>query len=308
MRRVILETPYKSDRWEDLEENIRFARLCARDCLMHSEAPFASHLLYTQEGVLSDMVSQERALGIEAEFAWKTVADATVVYVNRGISKGMQMGIRTSIANGQKVEYRNLPGYEKLQRPVIVTITGASGVGKTTITKKLLAERPDVQLITSFTSRSSRSSDLPGEYKYSMPKEKFATRAEEFLWTLSVHKNFYGTTKASISEALAPSPVSTVWLMILVPEVVPLLRGYLAQFEKHERRVISFYVLSPNEEELQKRLRTRGDDAAMIKQRIDDCNQWDAAALQSDIPYMFLSNNEPIVGIEDAVRQMLVFL
>ena len=85
MRRVILETPYKGNDWQDTEENIRFARLAAHDCFMLGEAPFASHLLYTQERILNDKVEEERKLGIEAGFLWKEAAERTVVYINRGI-------------------------------------------------------------------------------------------------------------------------------------------------------------------------------------------------------------------------------
>ncbi len=308
MKRVILETPYKGNDWEATEENIRFARMCAHDCLMRGEAPFASHLLYTQDGILNDKVPQERNLGIEAGFAWKTAADATAVYINRGISQGMHLGIRAAIANGQKFEYRCLPGYEKQKPPVIVTVTGASGVGKTTIIKEFLAARRGFQLITSFTSRSPRPSDLPGEYQCGVPKEKFEKCADEFLWVVPAHENFYGTTKASVLKILTYRAIPAAGLMILVPEAIPLLRTYLARFKNHERRITSFYVLAPSEEELRKRLRARGDNETAINQRIDDCKQWDAAALQSSIPYLFLSNDEPNVGIEIAVRQILVFL
>jgi hypothetical protein len=62
---VILESPYAGD----VEANMRYARAAMRDSLMRGEAPFASHLLYTQEGVLLDSVPEERTLGIEAGFA-----------------------------------------------------------------------------------------------------------------------------------------------------------------------------------------------------------------------------------------------
>lgn len=298
MRRVILETPYKGDDWKVTRENLRFARLCMRDCLIRGEAPLGSHLLYTQPGILNDKISQERKLGIEAGFAWKTVADATVVYVNRGISAGMSLGIRKSIAEGQKVEYRNLATHEKKWRPVIITITGASGVGKTTIVKRFLAARPGAKLITSFTTRSLRPSDLPDEYEYNVPAEEFEKRHDEFLWVVRAHGNLYGTSKKSVLEAFGPSSPADLWLMILTPEAIPLLREY---------RIAHFYVLSPSDKELKKRLSARGDDESAVQKRVDDCKEWNRAALQSDIPYIFLSNNEPTVGIEEAVSQMLVF-
>ena len=104
MRRVILETPYAGD----IERNIRYARECMRDCLLRGEAPYASHLLYTQEGVLDDNSKEERKLGIEAGFLWREPADATVVYSDHGISGGMQLGIEDAEQKGRPVEYRRL--------------------------------------------------------------------------------------------------------------------------------------------------------------------------------------------------------
>jgi len=44
-----------------VEENLKYLRRCMVDCLKRGEAPYASHGLYTQEGVLDDTVSEERA-------------------------------------------------------------------------------------------------------------------------------------------------------------------------------------------------------------------------------------------------------
>jgi len=103
MRRVIVETPYAGD----IERNLKFLRACMRDCLLRGEAPFASHGLYTQPGVLRDEIPEERRLGMEAGFVWRPVADATVVYTNLGISRGMQAGIDNT--DEDRLEMRRLP-------------------------------------------------------------------------------------------------------------------------------------------------------------------------------------------------------
>ena len=104
MRRVILESPFAGD----IERNMNYARMCMHDCLMRDEAPFASHLLYTHPHVLDDSVPEERALGINAGFAWSEVAEAAVVYTDYGISGGMQKGIERHMKKGLPVEYRKL--------------------------------------------------------------------------------------------------------------------------------------------------------------------------------------------------------
>ena len=104
MRRVILESPYA----DNVEGNVAYARAAVRDSLLHGESPIASHLLYTQPGILRDDVPDERQLGIEAGLAWRFVAEASVVYQNLGITPGMRRGIEAAEAAGIPVEYRNL--------------------------------------------------------------------------------------------------------------------------------------------------------------------------------------------------------
>lgn len=105
MRLVILESPYAGD----IEANVEYARAAIRDALSRGEAPIASHLLYTQPGILKDEVPQERQWGIDAGLAWGRVAEATVVYTDRGTSRGMEYGISAAKAAGRPIEYRSIP-------------------------------------------------------------------------------------------------------------------------------------------------------------------------------------------------------
>lgn len=104
MRLVALESPYSGNR----AANEQYARACLADCLQRGEAPLASHLLYTQPGVLRDELPAERLLGIQAGFAWNSHAAATVVYTDLGISEGMRLGIADAENNRRPVEYRRL--------------------------------------------------------------------------------------------------------------------------------------------------------------------------------------------------------
>ncbi|MER8394066.1 hypothetical protein NKH10_19440 [Mesorhizobium sp. M1340] len=106
-RLVILESPYAGD----IETNVAYARAAMRDCLTRGDAPAASHLLYTQPGVLDDGNPAERSAGIDAGLAWGSVAEATVVYTDRGVSRGMAEGIARAHAEGRAVEFRTLDGW-----------------------------------------------------------------------------------------------------------------------------------------------------------------------------------------------------
>lgn len=102
MRLVIVESPYAGH----VEENVNYARAALADCLRRGEAPIASHLLYTQPGVLDDNKPEERALGIAAGLAWRTVSDVAVFYVDHGWSRGMLAAREIYEKEGKPFEIR----------------------------------------------------------------------------------------------------------------------------------------------------------------------------------------------------------
>ena len=110
---VVIESPFKGKGYHETELNILYARACAHDCLTKGEYPYASHLFYTQDGILDDKDEKERWLGINAGIAWGNLSKKTVVYQDRGISKGMKYGIKRAEEKGKEIEFRNLPDYEK---------------------------------------------------------------------------------------------------------------------------------------------------------------------------------------------------
>lgn len=101
---VVIESPYAGD----IELNTAYARACMADCLDRGENPYASHLLFTQVGILDDTQPIERARGIFAGLDWGQFADKVVVYQDLGISSGMGIGIMNGMKNRITIEYRNL--------------------------------------------------------------------------------------------------------------------------------------------------------------------------------------------------------
>ena len=99
---VIVESPYKGD----VESNEKYARRCMFDSLNRGEAPFLSHALYTQ--CLDDTLKEERKLGMEAGWEWIRSSDYTVVYVDYGISDGMQSGIELANQLNHKIIKRKI--------------------------------------------------------------------------------------------------------------------------------------------------------------------------------------------------------
>lgn len=103
-KRVVVESPFAGD----VVENIRYAKKCIKDCLARGEAPIASHLLFTQPGILCDALPDERKAGIEAGLAWHAVADLVVFYIDRGVSPGMVEAVEHAKKIGKRYEFRML--------------------------------------------------------------------------------------------------------------------------------------------------------------------------------------------------------
>lgn len=106
MRRVILESPYAGN----ITMNEEYARACVRACLMRGESPIASHLLYTQRGILDDRVPSERALGIAAGLAWRPAADVSIFWTDLGWSNGMRAALQSAREEGRPYEFRAIDG------------------------------------------------------------------------------------------------------------------------------------------------------------------------------------------------------
>lgn len=102
--KVIIESPYAGE----VDLNVAYLQSCLRDSLLRGEAPFASHGLYTQPGVLDDKDPEERELGMRAGFAWRDAAELTVFYIDRGFSGGMIRALRECLDRDYPYEFRSV--------------------------------------------------------------------------------------------------------------------------------------------------------------------------------------------------------
>ncbi len=92
MKRVIIESPFAAANGHTVAEHEEYARRCMADSLSRGEAPLASHLLYTQPGILDDTDKEQRRLGMEAGYEWMRQAEIVAVYTDLGVSSGMEEG------------------------------------------------------------------------------------------------------------------------------------------------------------------------------------------------------------------------
>lgn len=186
----------------------------------------------------------------------------------------------------------------------LLSLTGPSGSGKTTLAGEIINCLPAARLVPSYTTRNSRPSDLPGEYRYITPPQFEQWHEWDlFLWTAKHGGNHYGTMVEPIKEIFDDflRRETKVGIMILVPSVIPLLRCYLKGLGK-----ISLYdpvfVDPPERATLEERLHKRGDTEEQIKLRLDEASSWLEQSKTSGVRYKHIRNNS---DVQTALEQLL---
>lgn len=166
-------------------------------------------------------------------------------------------------------------------RDMIVTLTGASGAGKTTLAKALMRLLPSAELSPGCTTRAVRPTETPADVHH-LSEEQFSEMhlRGEFLWAVEVHGHWYGTLRRVVADGLTAQ--DHVLLLVLTPDVLPTLRNFATQ-GGHRERLRSVYVLAPEPNDLRLRLSARETDSEAIERRLVDCLAWDRAARSSDL-------------------------
>ncbi|MEO6761573.1 MAG: hypothetical protein ABI220_04340 [Candidatus Saccharimonadales bacterium] len=103
---TIIESPFSAPTREGIVRNVYYAMLAVLDSLGRGEAPYASHLFFTQ--MLDDNVPHERELGIDAGLEISRLAATAAVYVDFGISRGMENGVAAAREAGRDIVERRL--------------------------------------------------------------------------------------------------------------------------------------------------------------------------------------------------------
>ena len=148
----------------------------------------------------------------------------------------------------------------------LFVISGASGVGKSTVLKHVMAGREDLSFSVSATTRQARPGEVDGEHYYFISQEKFQQMiAEDAFLEYDKHAaNYYGTPEFQVEEKLQKGPV--------ILDIEP--AG--AQIVKQKRSdCVLIFIMPPSQEELERRLRGRGDTSdEQIELRLERA-QWE---------------------------------
>ena len=132
----------------------------------------------------------------------------------------------------------------------LFVISGASGVGKSTVLAKVMQARKDLTFSVSATTRQPRPGEVDGVSYYFVSKEKFLDMIVngEFLEYDDHMDHYYGTPKAQLEEKLEQGHV----LLDIEPN-----GAFVVKHARPDAELI--FIAPPSVEELEKRLRSRGD-------------------------------------------------
>jgi len=135
-------------------------------------------------------------------------------------------------------------------------MTGPSGVGKSTLMRRVMARVPELEFSVSCTTRPIRRGEVDGRDYFFVEQPEFARRvaAGDFLEHATVHGNSYGSLKSYASERVAKGAV--VLLDIDVQGA--------AQVRSSGSDAAFVFVLPPSFEALEQRLRSRGTDSEEV--------------------------------------------
>ena len=132
----------------------------------------------------------------------------------------------------------------------LFVVSGASGVGKSTVLSRVMDSRNDLKFSVSATTRGPRPGEVDGVNYYFVSKETFLDMIEkdQFVEYDAHMDNYYGTPKGQLEEKLACGNV----ILDIEPNGAFIVR-------KARPDAVLIFIAPPSLEELERRLRSRGD-------------------------------------------------
>lgn len=140
------------------------------------------------------------------------------------------------------------------RRGLMIVLSSPSGAGKTTLTRRLLAQDSQIAMSVSVTTRPPRPGEREGQDYYFITKDKFAELEadDQLLEHARVFDNYYGTPREPVEDALAEGKdivFDIDW------------QGAQQLTEAAADDLVKIFILPPNMRELEQRLKTRAQDS-----------------------------------------------
>ena len=175
----------------------------------------------------------------------------------------------------------------------LFVISGCSGVGKSTVLKQVLKTRPDVRFSVSATTRAPREGEEEGVSYYFVTHEKFRQmiEADAFVEYDDHMENSYGTPRAQLEEKLEIGHV--------ILDIEPV-GAFNVRRQRPDATLI--FIAPPSMEELERRLRSRGDtDEAQIKVRLQRA-KWE---MEQSSKYDYIVINDVVEHCVDEILKII---
>ena len=175
----------------------------------------------------------------------------------------------------------------------LFVISGASGVGKSTVLGRVMATRKDLRFSVSATTRQPRPGEQDGVSYYFVSKETFEDMIQKnaFLEYDAHMDNYYGTPKAQLEEKLLTGSV--------ILDIEP--NGAFHVREAWPEAVLIF-IAPPSMEELERRLRGRGDTSEdQIHLRLSRA-QWE---LEQGQKYDYVVVNDQVEACAEKILNII---
>jgi guanylate kinase len=172
---------------------------------------------------------------------------------------------------------------KKKYKGVLVVISSPSGAGKTTIAKKLVSKKLNIELSISLTTRKPRPKEVDGIDYHFVSKVFFKKKINQnsFLEHAKVFDNFYGTIKKDITDKLKKG----INILLDIDW-----QGARQVRKKMPNDVLSIFILPPSLKELKKRLKKRENNIFFINKRMSKAKkeiahwrEYDNAIINKDL-------------------------